>query len=150
MCFFNFLFNYFTAPPASLQIAHKTDCKSRTILFKNQGVRRKNLEWEDSSFELTVKQLRIFSKPKSYTRHAEHVSYPNSLKTRFWKAVTVILRLPLVPLMLQATMKNCWLSANIGFRWQMKFEILPAKQLIITKAKTIRKRQIYFFLHHVK
>jgi len=65
--FLCFLFKKFTAPPASLQIAHKTDCKSRTILFKNQGVSAKSFQLAIVGFQLRVKallsslQLRLFS-----------------------------------------------------------------------------------------
>jgi hypothetical protein len=57
LCFF---IKKFTAPPASLQIAHKTDCKSRTILFKNQGVSAKSFQLAIISFQLKIKELQIF------------------------------------------------------------------------------------------
>jgi len=51
------LFKKFTASLATSQIATKTDCKSRTILFKNQGVKRKNFQFGIISFELRIKEL---------------------------------------------------------------------------------------------
>jgi hypothetical protein len=55
-----FFIKKFTAPPASLQIAHKTDCKSRTILFKNQGVSVKSFQLAIAGFQFRIKELQFF------------------------------------------------------------------------------------------
>jgi hypothetical protein len=55
-----FFIKKFTAPPASSQIAHKTDCKSRTILFKNQGVSVKSFQLAIAGFQFRIKELQFF------------------------------------------------------------------------------------------
>ena len=129
-----FFIKKFTAPPASLQIAHKTDCKSRTIISKNQGVNTKSLVTEVFSLELAVSVLQIFPTRSVNTNLSEESFHDRKqsflfrpeikfsstslsvLLANIWKAIAVRPHLGSVPLMLLPMEKPAF--ANIGFNWQ--------------------------------